>query len=72
MNIVKWDIFHLYVEFKKYGSFHCVSAVMNPTSIHEDVVSIPGLTQWAKDLVLLELWYRLQKRLRSCIVVAVL
>ena len=26
--------------------------VMNPTSIHKDAVSIPGLTQWVKDLVL--------------------
>ena len=25
---------------------------MNLTSIHEDTDSIPGLTQWAKDLVL--------------------
>ena len=26
--------------------------VMNPTSIHEDEGSIPGLTQWDKNLVL--------------------
>ena len=32
---------------------------MNPASIHEDVGSIPGLTQWVGDLVLLWLWYRL-------------
>ena len=28
------------------------SVVMNPTSIHEDTCSIPGLAQWVEDLVL--------------------
>ena len=29
-----------------------VQQLTNPTSIHEDVSSIPGLTQWANALVL--------------------
>ena len=33
---------------KTSGSSYCGSAIMNPTSIHEDTGSIPGLTQWVK------------------------
>ena len=36
----------------KPGSSHCGLGETNPTNIQEDVVSIPGLTQWVKDLTL--------------------
>ena len=37
---------------KKCRSFHCGSALMNLTSIHEDAGSVPGLTQWVNDQAL--------------------
>ena len=36
-----------------FWSSHCGAAEMNPTSIHEDVGLIPGLTQWFGDPALL-------------------
>ena len=35
------------------GSFCCGEVKTNPTSIHKDAGSIPGLTWWVGDLVLL-------------------
>ena len=35
------------------GSSRCGTAETNPTSIHKDTASIPGLAQWVRDLVLL-------------------
>ena len=34
--------------------------VKNPARIHEDSGLIPGPVQWVEDLVLLQLWLRLQ------------
>jgi len=42
-----------YIRSRILGSSHCGSVVTNSTSIHEDAGSIPGPSQWVKDLVLL-------------------
>ena len=46
-----------FLSFKKFVRFRILivtQCVMNPTGIHKDTDSIPGLTHWVKDLVLLQ------------------
>ena len=54
---------------KYLGSSCHGSAVMNPTSTHEDAGSIPGLFQWLQHYH--DLWYWLQMWLRYHVAVAV-
>ena len=53
----KEDVVH--ISKMEYWSSHCGSAVMNPTSIHENVDLILGPAQWLKGLALPWLWHRL-------------
>ena len=51
--VINYEYSKMLTEEPRWGSSHGGSAVMNPTSIHEDAGSIPGLTQWVKDPTLL-------------------
>ena len=58
-NIISTVIFHYpYVNFLKKLETVVAQRVTNPTSIHEDVGSIPGLAHWIKEPALLLLWCR--------------
>ena len=69
---LKYSVMNFYIYiYKIFWSSYCGTVERNPTSIHEDMGFIPGLTRWVGDLVLHELWCRLQMRLGSHVAVAV-
>ena len=68
--LISCNVGKKYVSIGKWSS-HCGSLITSTTSIHEDMGSIPGFTQWVKDQALPWLWCRSQMRLGSGVAVAV-
>ena len=62
---------NLYSKVSLGGSSSCGLAVASLTSIHENVGSIPGLTQWLRIPSCCELWCRSQMQLRCGAAMAV-
>ena len=52
MNYVSIVIIIIVIILYWGGRSHCGAVETSPISIHKDVGSIPGLTQWVKDLAL--------------------
>ena len=50
---VIWKQVEMYILKSVNSCSHCGLVAMNPTSIHDDMGLIPGITQWVKDLALL-------------------
>ena len=44
--------FIIFIKNLSIGNSHCGAAETNPTSVHENAGSIPGLSQGVKDLAL--------------------
>ena len=52
MDWMMVQVISLSSKIRNTGVLIVAQRVKNPTSIHEDSGSVPGLTQWVKDLTL--------------------
>ena len=62
-----WSFGFLICKIRPPGVPFVAKGVKHPTSVHEDAGSIPGLTQWVKDLVLWAvMWVADMARILCC------